>query len=343
MATASNMALDLGRLLAPVSDEDPTGPDLAYDPARYEIEQAFETEVSIDASGVATQPSEVDWRTIVDRIVEQSDRTKDLWLAAYLCRAGARAGELETVELGTRTLSGLLETYWPSVHPRLEDYGFQGRKGPCDSLVGQAQFLTPLRKITLISHPRLGHYSIDDFERFRLRGESEEGYGMFRAALEDLQYEGLDEIIERLDAIADNLRRADLVLTSNADDAGGTNFKDAYEALGQMRRAIQAFAPEPAPEENSEPPVQPHVATSSFSNVAVVAARIESRDDVLRALDALSDYYQRKEPGHPILSLMHRAREWVGLDFMSILEDIAPGSLEEAKSVLQSRKHREQS
>ncbi|USQ93981.1 type VI secretion system protein TssA [Caulobacter sp. RL271] len=341
--TASNMALDLGRLLAPVSEADPTGPDLAYDPARYEIEQAFETEVSIDASGVETQPSEVDWRTIVDRIVEQSDRTKDLWLAAYLCRAAARAGQLETVELGTRNLAGLLETYWPSVHPRLEDYGFQGRKGPCDSLVSQAQFLAPLRKITLISHPRLGRYSIDDFERFRLRGESEEGYGMFRAALEDLQYEGLDDVIQRLDAIENNLRRADLVLTSNADDVGGTNFKDAYDALGQMRRAIQAFSPEPAKPETSEPPTQPHVASSSFSNVAVVAARLETRDDVIRALDALSDYYQRKEPGHPILTLMRRAREWVGQDFMSILEDIAPGSLDEARSVLQSRKQREQS
>ncbi len=337
------MALDLGRLLAPVSPEDPTGPDLAYDPARYEIEQAFETEVSIDASGVEAQAAVVDWRTIVDRIVDQSDRTKDLWLAAYLCRAGARAGQLDTVEVGAKNLSGLLEAYWPSVHPRLEEYGFQGRKGPCDSLIGQAQFLAPLRKITLINHPRLGRYSIDDFERYRLGGESEEGYGMFRAALEDLRPEELDEIVERLNAIEDSLRRADLVLTANADDSGATNFKIAYETLGQMRRAVQAFSPRSALEESAEPPVQPHVASSSFSDVASVGARLETRDDVIRALDALSDYYQRKEPGHPILSLMRRAREWVGLDFMSILEDIAPGSLDEAKSVLQSRKQREQS
>ncbi|MGH1558792.1 ImpA family type VI secretion system protein [Caulobacter segnis] len=237
------MALDLGRLLAPVSDEDPTGPDLAYDPARYEIEQAFETEVSIDASGVEASPSEVDWRAIVERIVEQSDRTKDLWLAAYLCRAGARAGQLDTVEVGAKTLSGLLEAYWPTVHPRLEEYGFQGRKGPCDSLVSQAQFIAPLRKITLINHPRLGRYSIDDFERFRLGGESEEGYGMFRAALEDLQGEGLGEIVARLNAIEDGLRRADLALTANADESGATNFKAAYEALGQMRRAVQGVQP----------------------------------------------------------------------------------------------------
>lgn len=336
------MALDLGRLLAPVSDEDPTGPDLAYDPARYEIEQAFDTEVSIDASGVAASPPEVDWRSIIDRIIEQSGRTKDLWLAAYLCRAGARAGRLDTVEIGAKALSGLLEAYWPTLHPGLEEYGFQGRKGPCDSLVSQAQFIAPLRKITLINHPRLGRYSIDDFERFRLGGESEEGYGMFRAALEDLQGEGLGEIVERLNAIEDSLKRADLVLTANADESGATNFTAVYEALGQMRRAVLAFSPHFAAEEIPEPSVHPHVASSSFSNAAVGAARIQTRDQVVQALDAVSDYYQRKEPGHPTLSLMRRAREWVGLDFMSILEDIAPGSLEEAKSVLQTRKQREQ-
>ncbi|KRA59195.1 type VI secretion-associated protein, ImpA family [Caulobacter sp. Root655] len=336
------MAFDLGRLLAPVSDDEPTGPDLAYDPARYEIEQAFETEVSIDASGVEAQASDIDWRTILAKIVEQSDRTKDIWLPIYLCRAGARAGQLDTVEIGARYLAGLLETYWPTLHPQLEDYGFQGRKGPCDSLAGIPQFITPLRKITLISHPRLGSYSIDDFERFRLGGESEPGYGMFRAAIDDVSHEGLDEIIQRLNGVEDNLRRVDLVLTAHADEGGGTNFQETYAALGQMRRAVQAFGPKPIESEIGEPSTAPDVASPSFShNATPVGARIETREDVVRALDAMGDYYRRKEPGHPILALLQRAREWVGLDFMAILEDIAPGSLDEARTVLQFRKQRE--
>ena len=336
------MALDLGRLLAPVSDDEPTGPDLAYDPARYEIEQAFETEVSIDASGVEAQASDTDWRTIIAKIADQSERTKDIWLAIYLCRAGARAGQLDTVETGARYLAGLLETYWPTLHPQLEDYGFQGRKGPCDSLAGIPQFITPLRKITLISHPRLGSYSIDDFERFRLGGESEPGYGMFRAALDDVSHEGLDEIIQRLNAVEDSLRRVDMVLTAHADEGGGTNFKATYEALGQMRRAVQAFGAKPVESENVEPLAPPDVASPSFSHAAPSGARLETREDVVQALEAVGDYYRRKEPGHPVLALLQRAREWVGLDFMAILEDIAPGSLDEARTVLQSRKQREQ-
>ena len=335
------MALDLGRLLAPVSEDDPTGPDLAYDPARYEIEQAFETEVSIDASGVETQTADVDWRSVVGQIVEQSGRTKDIWLAVYLCRAGAASGQLETVEVGAQYLAGLLETYWPAVHPQLDEYGFQGRKGPCDSLAGAAQFINPLRRLTLLNHPRLGSYSSDDFERFRTGGENAEGYGMFRAALDDLGADALGEVVARLAAIEDGLRRADLILTANADDGGGTNFQTAYDALGQIRRAVQAFNPQ-AEAEATEPNASPDVDRRDASPASTSGGRVVTREDVLRALDAISEYYRRKEPGHPILTLLQRAREWVGLDFMAILEDIAPGSLDEVRTVLQSRKQREQ-
>jgi type VI secretion system protein ImpA len=135
----------------------------------------------------------------------------------------------------------------------------------------------------------------------------------------------------------------DLTLTANADDGGSTNFRPTYEALGQMRRAVQAFVLNPTAPENGEPTAEPDVASPSFSNSAPgLGVRIETRDDVVRVLEALGDYYRRREPGHPILTLLQRAREWVGLDFMAILEDIAPGSVDEARNVLQSRKHREQ-
>ena len=86
--------MDLEELLAPVSDDAPAGPDLAYDADRGTIEQAFESSASIDTSGVATATAEIDWRPIISQIEQQSTRTKDIWLAVYLCRGGARSGQL---------------------------------------------------------------------------------------------------------------------------------------------------------------------------------------------------------------------------------------------------------
>jgi type VI secretion system ImpA family protein len=328
--------MDLEELLAPVSDEAPAGPDLAYDAERGTIEQAFESSVSIDTSGEATAGAEVDWRPIISLIEQQSARTKDVWLAVYLCRAGARSGQLHLVETGALYLAGLLERFWESVHPQLEEYGFQGRKGPCESLTRHSEFLAPLERVPLLEHPRFGHFSGGDFERFRAGAEGAEGYGMFRTALSDTPEETLTGIIARLDAITAAMRRADAVLTANAEGDSAANFQPTYNLLAQMKRAVQSFTSTPAPVEAESDIVAESGAVSSQG--PRVAGRIESREDVVRALDAIADYYRRREPASPVPVALQRAREWVNLDFLSLIEDIAPTALDEAKRVLVSQR-----
>src|SRR5580698_10650551 len=220
--------MDVEELLAPVAEEDPVGPDLAYDAERGTIEQAFDSSVSIDTSGEAGAAAEIDWRPVIGMIEQQSTRTKDVWLAVYLCRAGARSGQLALIETGANYLAGLLERYWEKVHPQLEEYGFQGRKGPCESLGARGEFLGPLERTPLLEHPRLGRFSVADFVRFRAGAEAVEGYGMFRAALAETPDETLTEIVGRLDVIAGAIRRADAVLTANADGDTGANFQPTY-------------------------------------------------------------------------------------------------------------------
>lgn len=330
------MAIDFETLLAPATGDDRTGPDLAYDPERHLIEQAFEVSVSIDASGVVAAGRDIDWAAIVAAIVHQSDRTKDVWLAVYLCRAGARAKQLATIEVGVAFLAGLLETYWDDAHPRLEEYGFQGRKGACDTLTTFREFILPLQQVPLIDHPRLGRFNGHDFDRFHRNGEAEEGYSLFRAVLaEQGDALGLDETIARLDAIRDGLRRVDDVLVRNAGQDNGTNFKPVYDALAAIRVAANAFAPR-------SPDAAIMDAVAEDEGVPVEARRVGSasvrgRDDVARVLDLVIDYYRRHEPGSPVPLLLERAKAWVALDFMAILQDISPNSMDDAHKLLRTR------
>jgi type VI secretion system ImpA family protein len=329
---AAGMSLD--SLLEPVSDGAPSGPDLSYDAERQAIEQAFETQ------GYSSEVGEdVDWRETLKLIEAQSLRTKDVWLAVYMARAGTRIGSLETIETGCALLAGLFERYWDSVHPTLEDYGLQGRKGACESLTRIAEFLRPLQQTVLIEHPRLGSYSGDDFARFARDGESADGFGMFRAAMADTSLEALQQVVSRLEAIEAALRRADAILGGHAVEAGelGTNFAPTFHALAAIRRAILPYmgasvSPEAGDDEaghgdDSEP----------TSGVARAPGRIDSREDVMRALDAIGDYYQRREPSSPIPIALRRIRGWIAMDFMAILKDIAPNSVSDVGAVLLAR------
>lgn len=332
------MALELEKLLAPVSEEEPAGPDLAYDPERFEIEQAFESSVSVDTNGEETAASEIDWRRIINLIEAQSARTKDVWLPVYLCRAGARSGRFDVVEAGAKYLGGLVEQYWETVHPQLEEYGFQGRKGPCDSLARITEFLGPLQKVTLLEHPRLGRYSAFDFERFRAGAEGQDGYGVFRAALQETPEENLVAIAARLDAITEGFRQADKVLTANAEGDTATNFQPAYDVLNQMKRAVLAFTTAPTVEEEAGAEEGAAPEGDESGGGPRIAGRVDSREDVIRALDAIGDYYRRREPGSPVPLVLKRAKEWVTLDFLTMLEEIAPSSMEEARRLLVSKR-----
>lgn len=326
------MASSVEQLLAPVSDEDAAGPDLAYDPERHEIEQAFETSVGDEAEG-----DPVDWRTISRLIETQSARTKDVWLAVYLCRAGARSGQIGVVETGALYLAGLFDRYWDDMHPKLDEYGFQGRKGPCDSLARISEFLGPLKRAPLLEHPRLGRFSGADFDRFRANAESEDGYGLFRAALQDTPEETLREIVERLDRIATAIRGVDAILTARAEGDTGTNFAPTYDALNEMKRAVLAFTAAPEAVEEAAAGEEAAAEGRAEGGGPRIGGRVESRDDVMKALDAIGDYYRRKEPTSPVPLALQRAREWVSADFMSILQDIAPDAISDARRVLVRR------
>lgn len=337
------MAIDVEALLKPVSEDNPAGEDLSYDPRRQALEQAFERSESVDVTGAAAAAQDTDWRTIIRDIQAQFKESKDIWLAVYLCRAGAASGALETVEAGAQTLAGLFEQYWEPVHPTLEELGLEGRKAACDSLTTRGGFLGPLDKTILISHQRLGSYSGADFERFRQKAEAEDGYGMFRAALAEVGDEGLREALQRLQQIEDGFRRADKVFTTEAAGGPSTNFAPTYAALTTLQQAVRHFAPDPIEEAADEEAGEAELADGAApaggggKSGGRISGSVDSREDVMRALDAVADYYRRREPSHPVQLLLERARAWVPMDFMTLLKDIAPGGVDQAVALLNKR------
>lgn len=330
------MAIDLDKLSAPVSDEQPSGPDLSYESERQEIETAFEQSVSAEDGD-----AEVDWRTTIKLILEEAEKTRDMWLPVYLMRAAAKSANFELLADGAELLARLVEQRWDDVHPQLEEYGFIGRKTPCESLTTIRDFLNPFAQIPLIEHPRLGRFNGSDFTRFKEQGSAAENYGMFRALLEATGLEPLREAVQRMDAIIDAIKRVDHVMTANAEGDTATNFQPTYELLQKIRGAVAAQLPaeEQAAEESdgfgedSSGGGNPGPARSGGP---AFSGSINSREDVARALEAINRYYSQFEPNSPVPYALRRAKEWISLDFLAVLEDIAPGGVGEAKRILTS-------
>lgn len=76
-----------------------------------------------------------------------------------------------------------------------------------------------------------------------------------------------------------------------------------------------------------------HTPAPANSNAGVTAMllpdRIDSRDDVVKCLDLVIAFYDRTEPSSPIPHLAQRVRRMVHMDFMELMEDLAPSGLKE--------------
>jgi type VI secretion system protein ImpA len=338
------MALDIAALVSPLSDEAPSGPDLSYDNERIEIESAFERSVSVDNVDDDT----TDWRSVIAQITAQAERTRDMWLPVYLMRAAAASKRFDLVVEGAQLLAGLVEERWGDVHPQLDEYGFIGRKTPCESLTRTAEFTGPLSRVPLIEHPRLGRFTGEDLIRFRDQGASAPNYGMFRKVIDDMPAEDLQAVLGTFDSLITAVRRLDGVMTANAEGDTATNFRPTYDVLDSIRAALASHVPgveaEPSADMVSAEgwPGDPGAADMGSSGAAGpvgpgFSGTIRSRDEAIRALDAVCAYFASFEPGSPVPLALTRAREWIGLDFMSVLQDIAPNSLGEAGTILRSR------
>jgi len=66
----------------------------------------------------------------------------------------------------------------------------------------------------------------------------------------------------------------------------------------------------------------------------LVVGELNNREDVIRMLDKLCEYFARHEPSSPVPFLLKRAKRLMDKDFMEVLRDLAPGGTDHAKVIL---------
>ncbi len=332
------MALDVESLLAPVSEDAPAGVDLSDDNERFVLDDTFSQSASIDPTAPGgDEEVRIDWRDIVDRIEAQLKRSKDLWLAIYLCRAGAAWGRLDIVETGMLTLEGLVERYWTTMYPALDD-GVIGRVNAVNSLAQRRGFIIPLERVKVLVDERLGEFTAADIDRFAKGKSDAEGYGFFQNVLEAKGAGNLIEARQKLEVISISCGRIEALFKTQSGQT--PNLTPVREVIDRFVAALKTFTADTA----AEAPAMPDTSEEAPAEGATAApvrraggpAEVNSREDVVKMIDLICGYYERTEPSSPVPFALRRAKAWVNMSFMDILQDVSPGAVSDAGRVLNS-------
>lgn len=104
-------------------------------------------------------------------------------------------------------------------------------------------------------------------------------------------------------------------------------------ANGAAKPAPQAAAEPAMPARNGHGAETMANVASSVEASAGLPDRISSRDEVVKCLDLVVAFYDRTEPSSPIPHLARRVRRMVHMDFVELMEDLAPSGLKEFRQL----------
>jgi len=118
------MPIDIEVLLQPIPGGLPCGPDLRYHPITDQIKEARREEADISQGVWKYDVKTADYPVVLKLCKDAlTKRGKDLQIAGWMTEALLHLEGFGGLGQGLRLIYGLLDTYWDSVYPQMDDDG----------------------------------------------------------------------------------------------------------------------------------------------------------------------------------------------------------------------------
>jgi type VI secretion system protein ImpA len=279
------------------------------------------------------------WNDVAEAATALFERTKDLRVATYLTHALLNLDGLPGLASGLELIARLMQEYWEHVHPELDEEDDNDPTLRMNSLMplnSQRDFVRSLSEAVLVSSRALGRFSLRDIRLAAGEITLPEGDetavpdpAHIDAAFIDCELEELTanseaadkcvSLLNDIEAFALEQVGAELApelgnLSSELNAVRGT----LNQHLSRRGVAVEAVESEGAGDAAEAPSM---------------SGEIRSRDDAIRVLDRVSEYFRKNEPSSPVPLLLQRAKRLISKDFMEILRDMAPQGVSEAEQI----------
>jgi type VI secretion system protein ImpA len=322
------MPLNLDELLQPIPGENPSGQDLRYEPVYDEIKEARREDDEGPQGDWARERKIADWPTVIklatDSIAKQS---KDLQLAAWLTEALLKKEGFSGLRNGLELIEGLLEKFWDTLYPEIEDGDLELRSAPLSWLgmkLGMAVKSVPLVR---------GGYSILKYDEAQSVGFEADAtdYPKIEARKRKIEEEGkisgeewdkafMETPKASLKQTAADLN-ATLALLAELDKIGD-KFEDAAPSFNPLKKVLEevqrlsntllknklAIDPDPVEAEPEAGAVDGSGAAATGDGT--LAAEPVNRDDAVGRVTGAARWLRQNDPSNPAAYLMLRGLRW---------------------------------
>jgi type VI secretion system protein ImpA len=327
-------------LLNPIAGDNPSGVSLRYDPVYDQIKEARRQDDAGPQGDWAFNRKMADYRQVVDLAGKAlAEKSKDLQLAVWLTEAALHREKFPGLQQGLELLRGLLEQFWDTFYPEIEDGDLEPRlmllSWVGDRLVDTVR-LTPITSggLSLVSYldsrrvPTEEEAGENETKREAREVAVKEGkptpedFERDAAATSTAQYEAW---VAALDGCLAAIAALDAVCNEKfGSDAPSFNpLRGALEEVRHttnqilQKRPGRAVAAEPEPEQERAPSyedapaaVEEEAPRAAPRKKATLSLEPEDLEDVAARLNAVAKFLRAQDASNPAPYLLLRGYRW---------------------------------
>ena len=341
--------IPLQKLLEPISAGKPCGDSVAYDPEFQKLANDIRGKPETQAAGQIKPAEEPNWKDIRDRSLTLLARSKDLQVVVYLTVALLKLEGLVGVHDGVSLLRQWLERYWDTLHPQLDP---DDKNDPTERLnilssmsketgaMGDPlKFLERVNTAPLSQSSKMGRFSLADIIRSEAGtpgpgNKPPPSMEQIEKAFRDTPPDVLRATSEAVANTIAQIKAIDALLTGAVGAGRAPSWDNLNALLIQIQRRLAQHMPGGVPvlDGPTEAAAGPGAKTAAAGG-GTFTGTLQSRQDVIRALDQICQFYKQREPSSPIPFILARAKRLVEMDYIQIINELTPEALDKVKTI----------
>lgn len=336
--------IDLEALSKEISSENPCGLDLDDIEDHEFIEFQLLCEGEPDKVRRVKDPStgqeydqvifgkESDADLIIEKSVLLLEKSKDLRVLSELCCALVREDGAEGLQTGLGLINMLISSYWDDFYPKLiqeENNDPVFRVNALKNLLSQKKLIKHVKYVDLVTSKQIGKFKVIDIDIAQGKAEPMEGRAVPDLEMINLAIKNPDDK-DKLEKIQKSFEASLEYIDSINKTLSSYNIyiKDEWIKLTQILRQVLAMLNVETHLDETEDINPSNLVSNNSKDFSKGDLMLDSRDDASRQLKRISDFLKKSEPAHPAPLLIDRAIKLLEMDFLKIIENLAPDAID---------------
>jgi len=342
--------IDLEGLLQPIPGENPSGESQRYSGLYDEIAEARRADANLSQGAWQTELKVADFGQVISLAVPAlTSKTKDLQIGVWLTEALIKKHGFVGLRDGLKLIIGFQDQFWETLHPEIDEGDEEGRANAISWLETNVSFA--IKGAPFTGGEGYSYMDWEDSKTFDwpetiegLPGEERERYTNLReqadrerrvtaemwrketAATRRATCEKVNFLLEECWAAYNDLNRVIEEKFNRNQAPGITGLKKALDEVhSQVKKLLEEKRieePDAVFETADAAEAGADGTDGADGRSGGVGGPVKNRQDALKRLAEIADFFQKTEPHSPVSYLVQRAVKWGHMGLDTWLQDV---------------------